>query len=138
MPKKIFKFLLIIYLYNRQQLKYIPFNIYEKNLSAQQFSQKKKTRIQSKNGHKNRQTTYRSQTCQGKKDYIHLKINPRHFFSKYSCRLFNFIFSQCLIHYVYNASLFNPCSLITVNFQPNVVGSFTINKLFFTREKQIP
>ena len=42
MPKNIFKFLLIIYLYNRQQLKYIPLNIYEKNLSAKQFSQKKR------------------------------------------------------------------------------------------------
>ena len=35
--------LLIIYLYNRQQLKYIPLNIYEKNISAQQFSEEKKT-----------------------------------------------------------------------------------------------
>ena len=32
--KKILKFLLIIYLYNRRQLKYIPLNIYEKNLST--------------------------------------------------------------------------------------------------------
>ena len=72
-PKRNLIFLLIIYLYNRHYLKYTPLNIYEKNISAKQFSKKKKARFPLSNGYQNWEATYSKAESKRKKNSFNLK-----------------------------------------------------------------